>query len=209
MNLSEIYSFLSENSSKEITTTYESDLKEFLEKESKYLYLIVWSEENEIFSWGTMSRSSDRIRKSSLLNKKLTGKYDRRIDYLMLKKLYPKFKLKVYKTEKSIILENHLKQVFNQKHCHKGISGNNRDDISKFIYSQFKDSEHYKIQSELDKNLFEEFFNSIFLGKMRHPNNPKRTFYWGDCLEPKFLRTIGKERYEPVIERVLDVKFYG
>lgn len=208
MKLHEIYSFLSGNSSKEITTSLQSDLKEFLEKESKYLYIIIWSEENEIFSWGTMSRNSDRIRKSSLLNKKLTGKYDRRVDYLMLKKLYPKFKLKVYKTEKSLILENHLKQVFNQKHCHKGILGNNRDDISKFIYSLFKDSEHYKIQSESDKILFEEFFMTIFLGKVRHPSNPKRTFYWGDCLEPKFLRRIGQERFEPVIERVLDVNFY-
>ena len=34
-----------------------------------------------------MSGSSDRIRNSSILNKKLTGKYDRRVDYLMLKKL--------------------------------------------------------------------------------------------------------------------------
>jgi hypothetical protein len=209
MKLTEIYSYLSENSIKELTTSNEPDLKNFLESESKYLYLIIWSEESEVFSWGTMSKISDRIRKSSLLSKKLTGKYDRRVDYLMLKKLYPTFSLKVYETEKSLILENHLKQEFNQRHCHKGIKGNNRDEISMSIYSRFKGNDYYKRQSDSDKILFDEFFHKIFLGKLRHPNNPKRTFYWGDCLEPKFLRTIGKQKFEPVIERVLDVHFYN
>ena len=77
MKLSEIYSYLSENSIKELNTSNERDLKNFLESQSKYRYLIIWSEESEVFSWGTMSKGSDRIRKSSLLNKKLTGKYDR------------------------------------------------------------------------------------------------------------------------------------
>jgi hypothetical protein len=48
----------------------------------------------------------------------------------------------------------------------------------------------------------------VFLGKLKHPKNPKRTFYYGDCLEPKFFRTINKEYLEPVIEKVLDVDFY-
>ena len=48
----------------------------------------------------------------------------------------------------------------------------------------------------------------MFLGKLKHPENPKRTFYYGDCLEPKLLRTINKEYLEPVIEKVLDVIFY-
>ena len=44
---------------------------------------------------------------------------------------------------------------------------------------------------------------------MKHPENPKRTFYYGDCLEPKFMVTINKKYLEPVIESVLDVKFYN
>ena len=119
------------------------------------------------------------------------------------------FKGRIYKTEKSLILENHLKQKFNQRHCHKGFEGNNRDEISISIYSRFKGNDYYKEQSDSDKILFDDFFHKIFLGKLRHPNNPKRTFYWGDCLEPKFLRTIGKQKFEPVIERLLDVHFYN
>ena len=44
------------------------------------------------------------------------------------------------------------------------------------------------------KNLFDDFFFNVFLGKLKHPENPKRTFYYGDCLEP-------------IIEKILDVNF--
>jgi len=43
---------------------------------------------------------------------------------------------------------------------------------------------------------------------LSYPKNPKRTFYYGDSLEPKFLRTIGKEYLEPSVEKILDVNFY-
>ena len=51
------------------------------------------------------------------------------------------------------------------------------------------------------------YFNDVFLGNLKHPKNPKRTFFYGDSLEPKFLRTVNKEYLEPVVEKVLDVKF--
>lgn len=38
-----------------------------------------------IFAWGTASGKGERLRKSSIFDEKLTGKYDRRVDYLMLK----------------------------------------------------------------------------------------------------------------------------
>ena len=41
--------------------------------------------------------------------------------------------------------------------------------------------------------MFDEFFNDVFLAKLKHPMYTKRKFYCGDSLEPKFLRTIGKE----------------
>lgn len=208
MKLQEIYSHLSVHCEKEIKTNDEASLKNFLERESRYLYLIIWSDEKEIFSWGTMSMNSNRIRKSSLLNKKLTGKYDRRVDYLMLKKLYPNFTLRVYKTDDSLALERNLKTSYNQKHCYHGISGENRNEISLSIYSLFKETQFYQSQCELNKSLFDDFFHRIFLGKQRHPVNPKRTFFWGDCLEPKFLRTIEENQLEPAIEKILDVKFY-
>jgi len=56
--------------------------------------------------------------------------------------------------------------------------------------------------------MFDEFFNDVFLAKLKHPMYTKRKFYYGDSLEPKFLRTIGKEYLEPSVEKILDVNFY-
>ena len=81
-----IYQLKKETSSF-IETTNEQEIKRYRKSGNQFLYLIIWNLNDGIFSWGTMSGSSDRIRKSSILNKKLTGKYDRRVDYLMLKKV--------------------------------------------------------------------------------------------------------------------------
>ena len=64
----------------------ENEFKEKYEK-SNSVYLIKWNKE-EVFNWGTMSPNSNRVRKSSVLNNFLTGKYDRRVDYLMFHKIY-------------------------------------------------------------------------------------------------------------------------
>ena len=72
----------------------------------------------------------------------------------------------------------------------------------------FKKTDWFKKFDNSLKTLFDEFFHEVFLGKIKHPINPKRTFYYGDCLEPKFLRTIEKEYLEDSVEKILDVHFY-
>ena len=155
-----------------------------------------------------MSGRSNRIRKSSILNKKLTGKYDRRVDYLMLLKIHGFESIYLFEMNNTRHHEKHICNELKQKHCFYGIKGNNRDEISKTLYSKFKLTEWYSEFNEDDQRLFNEFFYEIFLGKMKHPENPNRTFYYGDCLEPKFLPKINKEYLEPVIEKILDVNFY-
>lgn len=208
MTLHEIRNYWTGTTQGYVSGKSEFDLKPILEKGAKYLYLIVWDEDEEIFSWGTMSYSSNRIRKSSLLNSKLTGKYDRRVDYLMLRKIYPDFKVWIFKSERNLELEDELKKKFDQRHCYRGLQGGNRVEITQNIYSHFKSIDWYLNQSDENKKLFDEFFQTVYLAKRRHPNNPKRTFYYGDCLEPKFLRTINTPQFEPAIERILDVRFY-
>ena len=44
-----------------------------------------------------MSPNNNRIRLSSIFNNKLTGKYDRRVDYLMLKKIFGLEKVIIFK----------------------------------------------------------------------------------------------------------------
>jgi hypothetical protein len=207
MTNKEVIKFFEKESINSFSFSTELEMKNSININSKYLYLILWSEDN-IYSWGTMSGKSNRIRKSSTLNRKLTGKYDRRVDYLMLKKIYGLKKVYLFEFLNPLIKEKELKTIFTQNHCYHGLNGKNRDEISKSIYERFKDTNWFKKIDIDTKNLFDDFFFNVFLGKLKHPENPKRTFYYGDCLEPKFLRTINKEYLEPVIEKVLDVIFY-
>ena len=93
------------------------DWRSFKKSNGQYVYFIIWNESHEIFSWGTTSAKSDRIRKSSLLNDKLTGKYDRRVDYLMLKIIYGNPKIYIYEMpQTATIFETYLKQHFKQLH---------------------------------------------------------------------------------------------
>jgi hypothetical protein len=193
--------------SKLITTN--EDWKSFKKRSSQYVYFIIWNHIDDIFSWGTTSGVSDRIRKSSLLNYKLTGKYDRRVDYLMLKIIYGNPKVIVFEMpQKATIYETYLKNCFSQIHCWNGLIGKDRNEISKGIIQEFKKTNHYKSLSTIDKEEFEDYLNYVFFAKRVHPKNSKRTFYWGDSLEPGFLTVIGCSRYEQVIENVLKVKFY-
>ena len=184
------------------------DWRSFKKSNGQYVYFIIWNESHEIFSWGTTSGKSDRIRKSSLLNDKLTGKYDRRVDYLMLKIIYGNPKIYIYEMpQTATIFETYLKQHFEQLHCWIGLQGKDRNEISKGIIQEFKRTNHFESLLITDKEEFENFLNNVFFARRVHPKNPKRTFYWGDSLEPNFLPVINCGHYEQTIEKVLKVKF--
>lgn len=209
MNYQESIGYLKSNSISFFECKSEKEFKEKYEK-SYSIYLIKWKGE-EIFNWGTMSPNSNRIRKSSIFNKKLTNKYDRRVDYLMFHKIFGLENVFIFKfetKEDTIFHEGVIKSSKNQLFCFSGVEGKNRDEISNNIYKMFKETDWFKRFDNSLKNLFDEFFYEVFLGKLKHPINPKRTFYYGDCLEPKFLRTINKEYLENPVEKILDVHFY-
>tara|TARA_B100001287_G_scaffold211508_1_gene180339 strand:- start:645 stop:1028 length:384 start_codon:yes stop_codon:yes gene_type:complete len=88
MNYENYLNYFRLNSINSFEINSEFELKKNIKSTSEYLYFILWSSEDNIYSWGTMSARGNRIRKSSILNKKLTGKYDRRVDYLMLLKIH-------------------------------------------------------------------------------------------------------------------------
>ena len=184
------------------------DWKSFKKRHGQYVYLIIWDESHDIFSWGTTSGKSDRIRKSSLLNNKLTGKYDRRVDYLMLKIILGNPIIYIFEMpHAATIFENSLKQHFKQLHCWIGLPGKDRSQISKGIIQEFKKTSHYLNLSVIDKEEFEYYLNDVFFAMRVHPKNPKRTFHWGDRLEPKFLQFINCGHFEKTIEKILNVKF--
>ena len=44
------------------------------------------------------------------------------------------------------------------------------------IYEEFKLTNWYINFNKSDKDKFDDFFFNVFLAKMKHPENPKRTF---------------------------------
>lgn len=176
----------------------------------EWVYLIRFDDRR--FAWGTCSGSSDRLRGSSIFNSKLTGKYDRRVDYLMLKQCGGIRSVHVFEAPggasgSAVDLENQLKRMAGQNHCFGGFKGRDRVQVSIEIVTMFKGTHHYMSLSDEDRAHFDRYLCEVFFAKARHPSNPKRTFHWGDSLEPGFLRTIGKAELEGPIERALSVKF--
>ena len=130
MNIVELLKFIKDNSKGFEKCSNEQDTKTFVDKSKKYLYLIIWSEDDNIYSWGTMSGKSSRIRKSSIYNSKLTGKYDRRVDYLMLKILYGSPTVYLFETEEEPTkIENEIKNINGTKFCYYGLKGQDRVEI--------------------------------------------------------------------------------
>ena len=84
MNFNQTIDYLKEKSISFFECISEIEFKSRYEK-SYSIYVIKWKKQ-DVFNWGTMSPNNNRIRLSSIFNNKLTGKYDRRVDYLMLKK---------------------------------------------------------------------------------------------------------------------------
>jgi hypothetical protein len=174
-------------------------------KNQKWVYLISWTK--DIFSWGTTSGSNDRIRKSSLFNPKLTGKYDRRVDYLMLNIIYGMPAVYVFEmaADPTIVESEVRTRIGKQRFCYHGFKGQNRDDISKEILEEFYRTEHYKKLSDEDRSNFTEYLEDVYFAKRELA--PNRTFAWGDSLEPNFLKKIDKKHLEPSIGRTLKVVF--
>ena len=206
---------LGSGSIRSIEVEAESDWSNFKKSSEfkQWVYLYAWGEPVDVIAWGTCSNTSDRIRKASIFNSKLTGKYDRRGDYLMLKRIYGMPKVWVYEVEGDAkVLEASLKDEFNnqsstfQENCFRGISGN-RDQITRIIFKNLKETSFWTNLAVEDTKVFNEFINEIYLAKIRHPDNTRRTFFYGDCLEPGFLNKIDKAYMIPVVERVLSVSF--
>lgn len=171
----------------------------------EWLYLMRFSV--GVYAWGTCSNQNDRIRKSSLLDPKLTGKYDRRVDYLMLKVIFGQPTIHVFEAAGATGVEAELRTRFGQRHCYRGLAGGDREEISRRIVEAFRDTPHFRGLARDTQDGFEQYLNDVFFARRRHPKNPSRTFFWGDSLEPGFLRTVGLTHLERPVEEALRVCF--
>lgn len=174
----------------------------------EWIYLIRFTD--SIYAWGTASGNGDRLKKSGLLQRKVTGKYDRRVDYQMLKLIYGAPTITLFEMpDNAVAIEQCRRgQIYDgttKGPCMRGFVKHTRDSIAIEIYEKFKTSAHYVAQTAADKNTFDEFVIKYWLGKLRHPHR-NASFYYGDVLEPGFLgRTLERPDLVPVIERMLQI----
>lgn len=180
-----------------------------LQREWVYLYRF-----GPVFSWGTATGNGNRLRNACMFHMNLAGKYDRRVDYLMLRLIHAEPAAKVPETwvfeyaGKAHEVERQLMRRYGQAHCYGGFDpGCCRLAISEHIHARFKQTTHYQNLSEAQRSGFETFMREVFFAQPPHKNHRGVTFKYGDTLEPWFLREIGHPRLEPAIEAALDVRF--
>lgn len=202
--------FLATHTSRAAHVTSWSDWTTFRATSESPQWVYIYAFTARKFAWGTTAGKSDRLRRACMFNEQLTGKYDRRVDYLMLKVLHGMPSVTVFECrpdDEATDIEGLLREQFRQHHCYRGFEGATRRDISEEIHAAFRRSAHYRALPATTRRDFETFMAKVFYAHRRHPKNPKRTFFWGDCLEPRFLRTLGLGHLEAAVEAALRVRF--
>lgn len=163
----------------------------------------------EVFAWGTATGAGRRLRGGSMFHTKLSTKYDRRVDYLMLRILCAQPDAWVFAvTPSATAVEGELKALFGQLHCYQALEGDDRLEISSSIYRRFRETPHFTSLADKTKDDFDRYMREVFL-KVPALTGPRSgaSFSFGDTLEPGFLRDVGYGDLEPAIEAALKVTF--
>ena len=173
----------------------------------QFLYLYRFG--RTIFAWGTSTGTNDRVRKACMFDSTLTGKYDRRVDFLMLRLIHRDFEAWAFSTRgRARTVEATLRRRFEQAHCYRGFpNACCRFNISRTIHAAFRRSGHYRRLSERDRRGFEQFMREVFFARPPLKNARHVTFKYGDTLEPKFLRGLGLRQFERAVTAALGVQF--
>jgi len=175
-------------------------------KHQNWVYFVRFGE--TLFAWGTASGKGERLRATSLFHETLRGKYDRRVDYLMLKLLHGEPEVWVFEVEDARRVEGLLRARVGHRYCFGGIEATDRREVSKLIFCNLQKTVHWQEQSSETQRLFLRYLNEVYFAGVSHPEDESRTFHFGDSLEPGFIeRTLGKPELIPAIEAVLRVRF--
>lgn len=175
-------------------------------KHQSWVYFVRFGE--AIFAWGTASGKGERLRATSLFHEKLSGKYDRRVDYLMLKILHDEPDVWAFEMEDAKRVEELLRARVGHRYCFGGIPATDRREISKLIFRDLQKTAHWQGQSSETKRLFLRYLDEVYFANLSHPEDENRHFHFGDSLEPGFIeRALGKSELIPAIEVVLRVRF--
>lgn len=186
------------------------DWRAFKKRNQAGQFLYLYRFGRTIFAWGTSTGTNDRVRKACMFDSTLTGKYDRRVDFLMLRLIHRDFEAWAFCTRgHARTVEATLRRRFEQSHCYRGFpNACCRFSISRSIHAAFRRTGHYRRLGERDRRGFEQFMREVFFARRPLRKKPNGvTFKYGDTLEPWFLREIGHPQLEPAIEAALKVRF--
>jgi hypothetical protein len=174
---------------------------------SKQWVYLIWFGDG-IYAWGTTSGQGKRLRNACLFHDAPQGKYDRRVDYRWLMKIFGKPGVWIFETADARGLEERLKQRMGTRFCFGGLVARDRAEVSRQVFELFRKTIHWTALSQETQGKFEAFLTDIYFTRARHPAKPKRTFAFGDSLEPRFIdRTLGRPELIVAIEEVLGLSY--
>ena len=182
------------------TITSIDELRQFhRENKQPYLYLISWNENTELEfgAWGKSSGKSKRLRKAMVFDTELTGKYDRRVDYLIAKRLWGSPAISIFSIANmgsALRLEQEIGSAVvhpNRKiphcfYCHTEANiPASRSDVSEKLLNLFRQN-GFGGAPQNSVTAFIRYWDEVFL-RPKEQRIGNRTFCYGDSLEPKYL----------------------
>jgi hypothetical protein len=197
----------------EISTWAEA--REFFQTSTccNWVYVILFSNQDWTYAFGTASKDGRKLKNSGLFQRKLTGKYDRRGEYLMLRQIYGSaHQIRLFEIEDARKSEGErVREICGDNAsggtCLSGFAVHDRDSIVREIFDRFKMTVRYRHLFPRHARLFEEFIYDFYLAKLKHPHR-NASFHHGDCMEPNFLgRTLARNDIEEAVALALDVEF--
>ena len=177
------------------------------------VYLLSWQQ--NLGAWGTSSFSTNRLRKSSVFGQPLSGKYDRRVDYLMANQIWGFPSVWVFPAATKSAAEAAEKGVLHLLgrrtgcHCFFGNEVgrlDNREEVSRRLWTAFQEHESWLSLRETSRIGFRRYMDAIyFCPNEQHVGG--RSFRYGDSLEPGYIRPRVTQEVLDGIENALEVQF--
>jgi hypothetical protein len=208
--LNEVLKLLRESCSRSATVMTEAEWLNWVERSGsrEWLYVVRWSENPLMFTFGSTGGDGRRLRFSGVFNSVLVGRPDYRVDFIMMRKIFGPPKIEIFEYNRPTDDRyNQIMRKLNLKHPWYGIKAEVAGDLTKSIYVGFKHSKFWKSLDKETQNLFDEYMTDVYFGRLKHPRNATRQCNWGDTVDAEFLELVNKAHLIPAIEKVLELEF--
>lgn len=176
-----------------VRVTSPEDWRAFKRESRKREWVYLYRFSSTRFAWGTSTRTNDRLRAAGMLESVpvVRGKYDRRVDFLMLRLIHGRMPdVWVAEAKRSArAVERAMMEHFHQSHCYRGLARDCcRRSMAEGLLDEFRRTSHWKSLSGRTRRLFSEYMKTVFFRRPPLRNSKGVAFRFGDTLEPGFVR---------------------